>query len=71
MKQLDMAARSLTIVGGLNALAIAADKFDLIGAATGKKGRFGRANIGTRVVYGIIGAGALWSLSRMIEHEAF
>jgi uncharacterized membrane protein YuzA (DUF378 family) len=38
---------------------------------TGKGGRFGRTNIGTRVVYGIIGGGALWSLSRLIEREAF
>jgi uncharacterized membrane protein YuzA (DUF378 family) len=71
MKKLDMAAMSLGIVGGLNALSIAAGKFDLIGAMTGKGGRFGRTNIATRTVYGVIGGGALWMLSRMIEREAF
>lgn len=70
-KELDMAATSLVIVGGLNALAVAAGKFDLISAMTGKGGRHGSTNIGTRVAYGMIGGGALWTLSRMIEREAF
>jgi uncharacterized membrane protein YuzA (DUF378 family) len=71
MKKLDLAATSLVIVGGLNALAIAAGKFDLISAVTGKKGRHGTTNIATRTVYGVIGGGALWTLSRLIEREAF
>lgn len=71
MKKLDLAAASLGIVGGLNWLAVASGKFDLISAATGKRGRFGRTNLATRTVYGIIGGSALWSLSRMIQHEAF
>ncbi|HEX7084543.1 MAG TPA: DUF378 domain-containing protein [Gaiellaceae bacterium] len=71
MKELDLAAASLVIVGGLNALSVAAGKFDLVSAMTGKKGRHGGMNIATRVVYGVIGGGALWSLSRLIEREAF
>jgi uncharacterized membrane protein YuzA (DUF378 family) len=71
MKKLDLAAASLVIVGGLNWLSVAAGKYDLIAAATGKKGHFGRTNLATRAVYGVIGGGALWSLSRLIEREAF
>ena len=71
MKKLDLAATSLVIVGGLNALAIAAGKFDLFSAMTGKKGRLGGTNLATRTVYGVIGGGALWTLSRLIEREAF
>lgn len=71
MKKLDLAANSLVIVGGLNALAVAAGKFDLIAAATGKKGKHGKTNLATRTVYGVIGGGALWSLSRLIQREAF
>lgn len=71
MKKLDLAAASLVIVGGLNALSVAAGRFDLISAMTGKRGRPGATNIATRVAYGVIGGGALWSLSRLIEREAF
>jgi uncharacterized membrane protein YuzA (DUF378 family) len=69
-KKLDLAAASLGIVGGLNWLSIASGKFDLIGNATGKR-RFGQSNLATRTVYGIVGGSALWSLSRMIQREAF
>lgn len=71
MKKLDLAAASIGIVGGLNWLSVAAGRYDLIGAATGKKGRFGRTNLATRTVYGVVGGAALWSLSRLIEREAF
>ncbi|MGH3001698.1 MAG: DUF378 domain-containing protein [Gaiellaceae bacterium] len=71
MKNLDIAAASLVIVGGLNALAVAAGKFDLFALATGKKGHLGKTNIATRTVYGVVGGGALWTLSRLIEREAF
>ena len=71
MKKIDLAAASLGIVGGLNWLSVAAGKFDLIAGATGKKGRFGRTNLATRTAYGVIGGAALYSLSRMIEREAF
>jgi uncharacterized membrane protein YuzA (DUF378 family) len=71
MKKLDLAAASLVIVGGLNWLSVAAGKFDLVSAVTGKRGRPGNMNIATRTVYGVIGGGALWTLSRLIEREAF
>ena len=71
MKKLDLAAASLGIVGGLNWLSVAAGKFDLVSGATGNKGKFGRTNLATRTIYGVIGGGALWSLSRLIQREAF
>jgi uncharacterized membrane protein YuzA (DUF378 family) len=71
MKKMDLAMTSLGILGGLNWLSVAAGRFDLISGATGKGGRFGRANIATRTVYGVIGGAALWSLARLIEREAF
>jgi len=67
-KKLDLAAASIGIVGGLNWLSVAAGKVDLLGKATGK-GRFGQTNLATRTLYGIVGGSALWSLSRLIQHE--
>jgi CBS domain-containing protein len=69
LKPFDLAARSLLIVGGLNWLSIAAGKTDLVAAA--ERSRFGRPGLAARVVYGIVGGAALWSLARLIEQEAF
>jgi CBS domain-containing protein/uncharacterized membrane protein YuzA (DUF378 family) len=65
----DLAARSLLIVGGLNWLSVAAGKFDFVAYLTGS--RHGRPAIATRTVYGLVGGAALWSLTRLIEKEAF
>ena len=68
MREADMAARSLLILGGLNWLSIAAGRFDFLREA----GRaFSAPRLASRVIYGVIGGGALWSLARMIEQEAF
>jgi uncharacterized membrane protein YuzA (DUF378 family) len=67
-KKLDLAAASIGIVGGLNWLSVAAGKVDLLGKATGKS-RYGQTNLATRTLYGIVGGSALWSLSRLIQHE--
>jgi CBS domain-containing protein/uncharacterized membrane protein YuzA (DUF378 family) len=69
LKPFDLAARSLLIVGGLNWLSIAAGKVDLVAEAA--RAKFGRPNLATRAVYGVVGGAALWSLSRLIEQEAF
>ncbi len=69
LRPFDLAARSLVIVGGLNWLSIAAGKVDLVAEAT--RSKHGRPNLAARVVYGVIGGGALWTLSRLIEQEAF
>ncbi|HSP71217.1 MAG TPA: CBS domain-containing protein [Gaiellaceae bacterium] len=69
LKPFDLAARSLLIVGGLNWLSIAAGKVDFVAEAA--RSRFGRPNLAARTVYGVVGGAALWSLSRLIEQEAF
>jgi CBS domain-containing protein len=69
LRPFDLAARSVLILGGLNSLAVAAGRFDVIAYAAG--GRFGRPTIATRALYGVVGGAALWSLSRLIEQEAF
>jgi CBS domain-containing protein/uncharacterized membrane protein YuzA (DUF378 family) len=69
LKPFDLAARSLLIVGGLNWLSIGAGKTDLVALAT--RSHFGRPNLAARTIYGVVGGGALWSLSRLIEQEAF
>jgi CBS domain-containing protein/uncharacterized membrane protein YuzA (DUF378 family) len=61
--------RALLIVGGINWLSVAAGKFDLVAAATGRS--FGRPNVPARVVYGLVGGSALYTLSRWIQQEAF
>jgi CBS domain-containing protein/uncharacterized membrane protein YuzA (DUF378 family) len=67
-KKLDLAARSLLIVGGLNWLANGAGRFDLVAWATGDRKR---PNIAARTVYGVVGGAALYSLARLIEQTAF
>lgn len=69
LRPFDLAARSLLIVGGLNWLSIAASKVDFVAATA--RARFGRPNIATRTLYGLVGGAALWSLARLIEQEAF
>jgi CBS domain-containing protein/uncharacterized membrane protein YuzA (DUF378 family) len=69
LRPFDLAARSLLIVGGFNSLSLAAGKFDVVAYLTGS--RHGRPTIATRTVYGLVGGAALWSLSRLIEQEAF
>jgi CBS domain-containing protein len=67
-KPLDLAARSLLIIGGLNWLSMGADRFDLVAWATGDRKR---PNIAARTIYGIVGGAALFSLARLIEQSAF
>ena len=62
---LDRAMKALLIVGGLNWLAVAAGKFDFVAAR-----RFGQTHLAARVVYGLIGGSALYTLSRWIQQEA-
>jgi CBS domain-containing protein/uncharacterized membrane protein YuzA (DUF378 family) len=68
LKKLDLAARSLLIVGGLNWLSVGAGRFDLVAWATRSRKR---PNIAARTVYGVVGGAALYSLSRLIEQTAF
>jgi CBS domain-containing protein len=62
----DRAMKALLIVGGLNWLSVAAGKFDFVAGH-----RFGRTHVPARVIYGLVGGSALYTLSRWIQQEAF
>ena len=62
----DRAMKALLIVGGINWLSVAAGKFDLIAGR-----RFGQTHVAARVIYGLVGGSALYTLARWIQDEAF
>jgi CBS domain-containing protein/uncharacterized membrane protein YuzA (DUF378 family) len=68
MRHVDRAMRVLLIIGGLNWLAVAVAKFDLVAALAGR--RFGKPNVATRVAYGIVGGAGIYTLSRWIQQTA-
>ena len=68
MKKLDLAARSLLIVGGLNWWSVGAGRFDLVAWATRSPKR---PNVAARMIYGIVGAAAVYSLARLTEQSLF
>jgi len=59
MKQLDILAAILLVVGGLNWGLVAVANFDLVAAITGA-GAFGNKNMLGMVVYGLVGVAALY-----------
>lgn len=62
MKQLDVFAAVLVIVGGLNWGLVALAEFDLVAALFGLE--FGETNAVTRIVYGLVGLGAAYGIAR-------
>ncbi|HEX6132325.1 MAG TPA: DUF378 domain-containing protein [Actinomycetota bacterium] len=62
MKRMDAAALILVIVGALNWGLVALAEFDLVAALFGLD--FGETNVVTRIVYGLVGASALWVAAR-------
>jgi uncharacterized membrane protein YuzA (DUF378 family) len=62
MKKTDGVALALAVVGALNWGLVAVAKFDLVAAIFGMD--FGQTNPATRVVYGLVGASALWLIAR-------
>ena len=62
MKRLDVLALILVVVGALNWGLVAVAEFDLVAALFGLD--FGETNAMTRVVYGLVGASALWIAAR-------
>ena len=60
MKKLDILAAVLVAVGGLNWGLVAVAEFDLVAALAGLE--FGETNAATRVVYGLVGASALYQV---------
>ncbi|MEO8032734.1 MAG: DUF378 domain-containing protein [Gemmatimonadota bacterium] len=59
MKQLDVLAAILLVVGGLNWGLIAVGNFDLVAALTGA-GAFGAKNMLGVIVYGLVGLAAIY-----------
>lgn len=60
MKKLDIAAAVLVAVGGLNWGLVAVAKFDLVASLVGLE--FGQTNAASRVVYGLVGAAAVYQV---------
>jgi len=60
MKKLDVLAAVLVIVGGLNWGLVAIAKFDLVATIFGLD--FGQTNAASRIVYGLVGLGALYQI---------
>jgi uncharacterized membrane protein YuzA (DUF378 family) len=62
MKKLDILAAVLVAVGGINWGLIALGEFDLVAAIFGLD--FGETNAATRVVYGLVGASAVYQVAQ-------
>jgi uncharacterized protein len=60
MKKLDILAATLVVVGGLNWGLVAIAKFDLVATIFGLD--FGQTNAASRVVYGLVGLGAVYQV---------
>ena len=63
MKALDTIAAALLIVGGLNWGLVAIAEFDLVATITGDD--FGQTNPVSRVIYGLVGAAAVYGIVRL------
>ena len=64
MKRLNAAAAILTIVGGLNWGLVGLFKFDLVAAVFGGM-QFGEVNVGSRIIYTLVGLSALYLASQL------
>ena len=62
VKKLDIAAAALLIVGGLNWGLVAIAEFDLVAALVGLE--FGETNAVSRVIYGLVGASAVYQIAQ-------
>ena len=62
MKKIDVLALVLVNVGALNWGLVAIARFDLVAAIFGLS--FGETNPATRVIYGLVGASAVWLVAR-------
>ena len=60
MKKLDILAATLVVVGGLNWGLVAVAKLDLVATIFGLD--FGQTNAASRVVYGLVGLGAVYQV---------
>jgi uncharacterized membrane protein YuzA (DUF378 family) len=63
MRKFDLLAATLLIVGGLNWGLVALAEFDLVAFIFGLE--FGEANAVTRIVYGLVGASAVYVATQL------
>jgi uncharacterized protein len=63
MKNLDILAIALVIVGGLNWGLVAIAEFDLVATLVGLD--FGETNAASRVVYALVGIAAVYEAARL------
>jgi uncharacterized protein len=63
MRKLDTLAAALVIVGGLNWGLVAIAEFDLVAWIFGED--FGETNVGSRIVYGLVGVAALYGIGSL------
>jgi len=63
MRKLDMLAGTLLIVGGLNWGLVAIAEFDLVAWLFGED--FGGTNAASRIVYGLVGAAAVYAIAAL------
>ena len=68
MKALDTTAAALLVVGGLNWGLVAIAEFDLVAAIAGED--FGETNPLSRVVYGLVGAAAVYAIARLASRRS-
>ena len=64
MKQLDLLAGALLIVGGLNWGLVALGEFDLVAWIFGED--FGTTNAASRIVYGLVGLAAIYAIGELV-----
>jgi uncharacterized membrane protein YuzA (DUF378 family) len=69
MKQLDVLALVLLVVGGLNWGLVAFANFDLVAIMTGA-GEFGNKNAAGALVYALVGIAALYTAMRLPARTA-
>ena len=62
MKKLDIVAAVLLVVGGLNWGLVAIAEFDLVAELVGLE--FGETNAASRLVYGLVGASAVYQIAQ-------
>jgi uncharacterized protein len=62
VKKMDITAAALLIVGGLNWGLVAIAEFDLVAALVGLD--FGETNAVSRVIYGLVGAAAVYQIAQ-------
>jgi uncharacterized membrane protein YuzA (DUF378 family) len=66
VKKLDLLAAGLVLVGGLNWGLVAVAEFDLVAWIFGGMD-FGETNVGSRIVYGLVGLAAVYGIGSLLS----